>query len=184
MLKSDVRVVATRLDDPVASRLIDDLQADLTVRYGGPDPVPTSPEEFWPPRGAFLVAWIDGEPVGCAGVKELDRGVVELKRMYVAPRARGRGVARALLAELEIIAAAAGASSIRLLTGEAQPEAVRLYESAGWTRTELYGPALEYGWTDAYAYERRLLAPGAVTASTANDVASPGPAGAGPAPSR
>lgn len=150
----------TRLDEPGAAALIDELQADLAVRYGEPDPVPTPVDEFWPPRGVFLVAWLGGRPVGCAGLKEVDTGLAELKRMYVAPSARGSGIARALLATLEDHARTAGASRIRLITGEAQPEAVALYASAGWERGALYGPAIEFGWHEAIAFERALADPG------------------------
>ncbi|MDP9407360.1 MAG: GNAT family N-acetyltransferase [Actinomycetota bacterium] len=151
-----VEIRSTRLDDPVAARLIDDLQADLTVRYGEPDPVQTHVQDFWPPRGIFLVAWLDGRPVGCVGLKEVDTGVAELKRLYVAPSARGAGVARALLAAVEEHARGAGARAIRLITGEAQPEAVALYASAGWRRGELFGAAIEFGWTQAIVFERDL----------------------------
>ena len=161
-----VELRPTRLDDPVAARLVDELQADLTVRYGAPDPVGTGPDEFWPPRGVFLVAWLAGRPVGCAGLKEMDTAVAELKRMYVAPSARGHGVARALLAGLEEHARLAGVPRLRLITGEAQPEAVALYASAGWGRGAPYGPAIEYGWKDAIVFER-VLAAGAVPESAA-----------------
>lgn len=146
----------TRLDDPVAADLVEQLQADLTRRYGEPDPVGTPPEEFWPPRGVFLVARLDGRPVGCGGLKEVDTGLAELKRLYVVPAARGHGVARALVTALEEHARAAGAARIRLITGLAQPEAVALYASAGWERGEPYGPAVEYGWTSAVVFERAL----------------------------
>ena len=148
-----------RLDDPVAVALVEAQQLDLTDRYGGPDPVVTSPVEFAPPYGIFLLAWLDGEPVGCAGVKDLDNGVGELKRMYVTPSARGRGVARALLAGCERAARDAGAQRLRLVTGEPQPEAVGLYTSAGWLPGEPYGPVLEFGWKDALVFERTLIEP-------------------------
>lgn len=153
---ADVRITATRLDSPVAQGLITELLADLTERYGGPDPVRTDPDDFWPPRGMFVVAELEGTPVGCAGLRDLDTEVGELKRMYVRPAARGRGVARAVLGELERRALDAGVRRLRLLTGEAQPEAVQLYRSAGWTPGEMYGPAIEHGWTQALAFERHL----------------------------
>ena len=151
-----LQIRPTRLDDPVAAGLIDDLQSDLTVRYGEPDPVQTPVDEFWPPQGIFLVARLDGRAVGCVGLKEVDTGVAELKRLYVDPGARGAGVARALLAAVEEHARAAGARQIRLITGEAQPEAVALYASAGWRRGELFGAAITYGWTEAIVFERDL----------------------------
>jgi GNAT superfamily N-acetyltransferase len=147
-----------RLDEPVAAALVDELQADLAVRYGGPDPVGTPAELFWPPRGVFLVAELDGVPVGCGGLKELDTGVGELKRMYVRPAARGRGISRALLRALEDEARAFGTPRLRLITGTAQPEAMALYASAGWTPGEAYGPAIEHGWVEARVFERDLSA--------------------------
>lgn len=165
----------TRLDEPVAAALVDALQADLAVRYGEPDPVEVHPEEFWPPRGVFLVARLDGRAVGCAGLKELDTGTGELKRMYVDPAVRGRGVARALLARLEEAARAAGAARLRLITGEAQPEAVALYASAGWERGALYGPAITYGWTEAVVFERDLAVPAPAPGSGPRDRTPVGP---------
>lgn len=151
-----------RLDEPVAAALVADLQADLAVRYGGPDPVGTPADDFWPPRGVFLVAELDGVPVGCGGLKELDTGVGELKRMYVVPAARGRGVSRALLRALEDEARAAGATRLRLITGTAQPEAMALYASSGWTPGQPYGPAIEHGWVEARVFEFDLTADAAI----------------------
>jgi GNAT superfamily N-acetyltransferase len=94
----------------------------------------------------FVVARLDGEPVGCAGIRRLDDERCELKRMYVADEARGRGVARALLARLEDEARALGYRQLWLETGTAQPEAIGLYESAG------YEPIANYG---AYADDPR-----------------------------
>lgn len=93
------------------------------------------------PRGSFLVAWLDGEPVGCGAVKRFDGlpDVAEIKRMYTAPPARRRGVSRALLRRLEDVAAELGYRRIQLETGTEQPEALALYESAGWHRITPYG---------------------------------------------
>lgn len=149
----------TRLDDSVAASLVARLQADLTVRYGEPDPVHTPVEEFLPPRGVFVVARLGGEPVGCAGLRDLHTGVGELKRMYVDPTARGRGVARALLADLEQRAASIGVHRLRLIAGEAQPEALALYARSGWHRIPAFGSAVTYGWTDAVSFGRDLSEP-------------------------
>jgi GNAT superfamily N-acetyltransferase len=92
-----------------------------------------------PPNGVFLVAFEDGEPVACGGVRRHDDGVGEIKRMYVAPGARGRGHSRTLLRALEDAARGLGYHALVLESGLRQPEALSLYESAGYRRTESYG---------------------------------------------
>jgi len=94
------------------------------------------PAELNPPAGAFLVGYLDGVAVCCGGVKRLDTESCELKRMYVTPEARGRGVARALLAALEDRARALGFTIARLDTGPKQPVAQRLYELSGYVAIE------------------------------------------------
>jgi GNAT superfamily N-acetyltransferase len=135
-----VRVGVLPYTDPVAADLVERLQEEYLRRYGGRDQAPVDPAEFAPPRGVFLVAWLAGEPAGCGGWRwsELP-GTVEVKRMYVVPAARGRGVARALLAELERTAAAAGAAAVVLETGTAQPEAIALYGSSGYLPVPGFG---------------------------------------------
>ena len=124
-----------RADSAPGADLLEAMLAELEPLYGRIDVpgAPTaSPGELAPPRGAFLVGWLDGEPVACGGVKSLDAEVCEIKRMYVAPRARGRGVARALLAALEDEARRIGYTAARLDTGPRQPHAERLYRFAGY----------------------------------------------------
>ncbi len=126
-------------DGPLARVLVAELQAEYVVRYGGPDETPVDPAEFAPPRGTFLVALVDGEPVGTAGLRELGDGVVELKRMYVRAPHRRRGHARRLLAAVEERARADGHRRVVLETGTQQPEAVALYVSAGYAPVQPYG---------------------------------------------
>ena len=115
---------------------------ELVARYGGDgDATPVDPVEFAPPQGAFLVALADGAPVGCAGWRSHgeDGLVAELKRMYTAPAARGRGIARRLLAAVEQSARGYGRKRLILETGDLQPEAIGLYRSAGYDRIEDFG---------------------------------------------
>ncbi len=94
------------------------------------------------PRGAFVVAWLDGEPIGCGAVRPLpggDPSIAEIKRMYVAPSARGRGVARTLLRRLVAVAVELGYAKVVLETGTRQPEAMALYVSEGWAPVAPYG---------------------------------------------
>jgi GNAT superfamily N-acetyltransferase len=119
-------------DGPTASRLWDEYMA-LTRERLGDGFVPTE-DIFATPDDldTWLVLYDDGAPVACGGLRELEPGVGEIKRMFVTAAARGRGHGRRLLGELEAIAAAAGHRRIRLLTTEALVEARALYASAGY----------------------------------------------------
>lgn len=85
-----------------------------------------------PPRGVFLIARLYGEPVGCAGLKLPADAPAEIKRMWVAPRARRLGLGRRFLAELEARAAADGRTALRLDTNRTLDAAIRLYHSCGF----------------------------------------------------
>jgi GNAT superfamily N-acetyltransferase len=128
------------IDRPPASDLVAALLADLDERYGPGDFAPVPPERFAAPHGAFVVAYLDGDAVGCGGLFRVDGATAELKRMFVAPAARGRGVARAVLGALEERAAGLGYERLRLETGNRQPEAIALYRSAGYTDIDPYPP--------------------------------------------
>ena len=129
--------------DPVAQHLIERVQQEYVVRYGGRDAAVVDPAEFSPPLGLFLVAEVDGVPAGCGGWRVHEQGTegstVELKRMYVAPTHRRRGLAAVLLAELERTAAAAGHRRLVLNSGDRQPEALALYARAGYSPVSGYG---------------------------------------------
>ena len=126
-------------DDPVAVHLVERVQQEYVVRYGGRDAAVVDPAEFSPPLGLFLVAEVDGVPAGCGGWRAHGDGVAELKRMYVEPAFRRRGLAALLLAELERTAAAAGHRHLLLNSGDRQPEALALYARAGYTPVAGYG---------------------------------------------
>ena len=125
-------------DHPDSVTLIEGVQQEYVVRYGGKDGTPVDPAQFSPPHGLFLVAYVADEPAACGGWRV--RGAdVEMKRLYVRSGHRGRGLARALLAELERTAASAGYARLVLETGHRQPEAIALYESAGYTPVPPFG---------------------------------------------
>lgn len=134
-----IAITRVPLDSSTGAAFVEAVQQEYIVRYGGRDQTPVDPAEFVPPQGDFLVASVDGAPVGCGGFRTVEPDVAEIKRMYVAPAARGRGVARALLRELEESAAAAGCRQVILETGSAQPEAVALYESSGYVAVPGFG---------------------------------------------
>jgi GNAT superfamily N-acetyltransferase len=96
--------------------------------------------DFEPPGGAFVVGWDGEEPVACGGVIRYDETTAEIRRMYVAPSARGRGLSRAVLEALENEARQLGYEFVRLETGDRQPEAIKLYASSGFEPIPRYGP--------------------------------------------
>ncbi len=129
-------------------QLVEALQAEVKVRYDGDDEDIPEPEPFAleigerdlvAPNGAYLVAWLDGDAVACGALRRVEGTLGEVKRMYTVPRARRQGISRAMLAELETEAARLGYERLHLETGLRQPEAMALYESAGWERIANYG---------------------------------------------
>lgn len=138
----DVEIRQHGYDDPVARTIVAAAMADLGQRYGGDgDGTPVDPAEFAPPHGAFLVAYLDGQPVGCGGWRTYheDPRMAELKRMYTDPAVRGRGVARRILAAVEESAQAAGCVRMILECGDRQPEAIALYKSCGYQPVPHFG---------------------------------------------
>jgi GNAT superfamily N-acetyltransferase len=127
-----------------ARALIARLDAELTERYPNPEDnhFELSAEQVSKDQGVFLVARLDTAPVGCGALRQLEPAVGEIKRMYVAPSARGTGVGRRLLEELEWHARRLGLRRLVLETGERQPEALRLYERAGFSRIDCFGEYL------------------------------------------
>jgi GNAT superfamily N-acetyltransferase len=146
-------------DDPDVQRLTAAQQVELRARYDG------AGEPGTPPSAAdvsvvLLARDDDGAAVGCGALRHLGDGVAEVKRMYVVPEARGRGLSKAILAELETAAIARGWSTLRLETGPRQPEAIRLYEGAGYRPIDAFGAYV--GAVDAEEslfYERVLARP-------------------------
>lgn len=139
----DLRVVT--YGHPDAAALVARVQEEYVERYGSPDETPVDPGMFDPPEGLFLVAYVDGVPVGTGAwrrspVRALGASLgAEIKRMYVVPEHRGTGLARRILAELEETAVAAGHDLLVLETGLMQPEAIGLYESSGYVRIDGFG---------------------------------------------
>jgi GNAT superfamily N-acetyltransferase len=126
-------------DSPVAQQLIDAVQLEYVARYGGPDAGPVESTQFTPPNGRFVIGYIDCQPVASGGYRLIEPDVVEIKRMYVVPSHRRRGLSRVMLAHLEDLARRDGAVRVLLETGHAQPEAIALYESSGYERVEGFG---------------------------------------------
>ena len=141
MAPEAIALVPAALTDPASGALIAALDAELTGLYADPgaNHFRLDPAEVSGARGAFLVAYRGGAPVGCGAVRLLDAETAELKRMYVAPEARGQGLGRRLVDALEAEARARGARRLVLETGIRQHAALALYHAAGFTPIPLYG---------------------------------------------
>jgi len=131
--------VAVAIEDPTthdARWCIGQYFSELNTRFeAGFDPaksIPADVHELVPPRGALLIARLRGRPIGCGALKFHPGAPAELKRMWVAPEARGLGLGRRLLLELERRAKEAGTRVVRLETNRTLKEAIQLYRSSGY----------------------------------------------------
>jgi GNAT superfamily N-acetyltransferase len=132
-----VHIVVSDPRDPAARYCLQAYFAELARRFDdGFDParsIPADDADLRPPAGLLLVATVAGGPVGCGALKfHPDDGIAEVKRMWVSPAARGLGLGRRLLGELEIQAAGHGARRLRLETNRNLTEAIALYRTAGY----------------------------------------------------
>ena len=151
-----IRLAVERIDGPSGSALAAAHLAEMVHRYGAEDEEDgLVPDQLALPHGTFLVAWIDDIAVGCGGLRRIEPGVGEIKRMYVAPSARRSGVARSILTELETNARAFGCTLLKLETGIKQPEAIALYESHGYVLIEPYGVYRDSPLSRCFAKELR-----------------------------
>lgn len=131
-----VRIEPTDPEDPDAQYCLSQYVSELGARFeGGFDPdrsIPAAPEDLSAPRGLLLCARLDGVPIGCGAVKFHGGQPAEIKRMWVAPQARGMGVAQRILRQLEVAARDHGAPATRLETNRALTEAIALYRAYGY----------------------------------------------------
>ena len=139
-----ITIEPAAIDSPPVTTLILALNAELDARYPeeGANHFRLDPDEVAPGRGAFLVAYVDGVAAGCGAVRVNEPGTAEIKRMYVLPAHRGRGIAGKILAELEDHARTLGVRQLVLETGARQPESIAVYSRAGFVEIPLFGEYL------------------------------------------
>jgi GNAT superfamily N-acetyltransferase len=146
----------TTYDDPAFAALAVAQEDELRERYGGesePGVKPSAEDVLL----AVVIRDDEGVPVACGALRVLDDEAVELKRMYVVPEARGRGLARAVLAAIEDAARARGFTVARLETGSWQGDAIALYTSSGYHEIPLFGAYA--GAPESRCFERSLTPP-------------------------
>jgi GNAT superfamily N-acetyltransferase len=139
-----ITISRAELTDDVSRALITALNAELRGAYPEPgaNHFQLAPDEVAGGRGAFFVVHHEGTPVGCGALRLLDAETAELKRMYVAPEVRGKGVGRRLVAALEAEARVLGVRRLVLETGTRQAAALALYQATGFRPIPLFGEYL------------------------------------------
>lgn len=133
----EIRVEAA--SSPAAGALIAALDDDLRHRYPGEPTNGIDAGSFEADGGVFAVGYVGGEPAVCGAFRPYEKAA-EIKRMFVAPAFRGRGLGRLMLQFLEREAARRGFARAILETGTGQPEAIRLYRAQGWQPIAAFGP--------------------------------------------
>jgi putative acetyltransferase len=152
-------VIAIAKEDPTsaeAQELLSAFVSDVRKRYDNPpgDVGVLDPALFNGPRATFVVARLEGTAVGCGALVPVDDTIAELKRMYVDPLQRGKGIATRILEELQDFARVCDYDIIRLETGVKQPESIALYGKSGFYRIPNY-PPFEDDAT-AVCFEKRI----------------------------
>jgi DNA-binding MarR family transcriptional regulator/GNAT superfamily N-acetyltransferase len=137
-----VQITSIDPEHPDAQYCLAEYVAELNRRsQRGFDPsggATALPHEVRPPAGEFFVAYLHGEALGCGAVKHHADAPAEIKRMWIAPRARGLGLGRRLLERLEACAWAGGARVAHIETSAVLVEALSLYRSTGWVEVPAF----------------------------------------------
>lgn len=142
IMEKEIKVLKVDPFSEDAGQLIDELTSEIARRYDfqmdGKGAF--SPGEVTVDKAGFYLVYLAEEPVACGALRPLHGNeIAEVKRMYVKPGFRGRGLAKLVLETVEQAASDFGYKKIWLETGDRQPEAINLYESAGYRRIENYG---------------------------------------------
>jgi GNAT superfamily N-acetyltransferase len=142
LTSASVEITTLDPEHPDARHCLAEYVAELNRRSPrGFDPsvgATALPHEVRAPAGEFLVAYLHGEAVGCGAVKHHANRPAEIKRMWIAPNARGLGLGRRLLERLEACAMAGGARVAHIETSAVLPEALSLYRSSGWVEVPAF----------------------------------------------
>ena len=148
-----MQIMRTSSEDPDFMGLVKSLDAELAERDGKEHPFYAQFNKIDKIKHA-VVAYENGQPVGCGAIKEYAPDTMEIKRMYTAPERRGKGIASTVLAELEAWAAELAYEKCILETGKKQPEAIGLYKKNGYKIIPNYGQYA--GIENSVCFEKRL----------------------------
>lgn len=154
---STLFVEIENVDSNYALELIKQLSRELAKRYDEDTDEGKGafePSDMDVPGAAFVVARLDGQPLGCGAIRPFNQvGVAEVKRMFVNLAARGRGISKEILVKLKDTARSFGYTALILETGTRQPEAIALYEKAGYRRCDCWGKYINNSWSVCYRKE-------------------------------
>lgn len=148
-----LNLIRTNSEDPDFILLVKKLDADLAERDGADHSFYSQFNKIDKIKHA-VVAFENGRPVGCGAMKEFTSGSMEMKRMYTTPEGRGKGIATAVLGELEKWAAELAYKKCVLETGKRQPEAIKLYKKNGYQSIPNYGQYI--GIENSVCFEKDL----------------------------
>ena len=150
-------VVVVEWDHPDAVALREARRLEIAEAYGRDDSEPIGSAVTGPDVAVFLVAYADGDAVGCGGLRVIGDGVGEVKRMYVVPAKRGTGISSSILRALEAWATEHEIRILRLETGDLLVAAQRFYEREGYAPIPPFGPYV--GSAISRCYEKQLGQP-------------------------
>jgi GNAT superfamily N-acetyltransferase len=134
-----ISIVSANPHSQTALTLMEELDRELHSRYPSTSVHSMNPADASQHGGTFAIAFLNWQPAGCGALRPLDALTAELKRVFVKPEARQKGIAKRILAYLESWATELGYGKIRLQTGTRQPESLALYRSAGFYCIPRYG---------------------------------------------
>lgn len=149
-----INITRTDSDDPDFKDMVKLLDAELAERDGADHGFYSQFNKIDKIRHA-VVCYEDSKPIGCGAIKAFSEEATEVKRMYVSPQGRNKGIASRILNELEAWASEMGYLKCVLETGKRQPEAIALYEKNGYIRTENYGQYV--GVENSVCFEKPLV---------------------------
>lgn len=144
-------LVRTNSEHLEFKKLVKLLNSDLAARDGEHHPL--SQFNAIDGIGHVVLALENNKGIGCGAISQYDPDTMEIKRMYVSPNFRGKGIATSILSELEKWAEQLGSSQCVLFMGSNQPEAARLYESYGYSKIENYGKLVEIADSQCFLKE-------------------------------
>lgn len=137
-MKAEIILKRTNSENPDFLELVKHLDADLAIRDGDEHAFYNQFNKLDAIKNV-VIAYLNGEAVGAGGIKQYDSGIMEVKRMFVLPENRGKGIAAEILKELEKWARELGFNKCVLETGIRQPEAIALYKKCGYKSIPNYG---------------------------------------------
>jgi len=146
-----MRIIASDPKDAAAADLIQALDDELQHRYPGEPVFGIDADGFLERGGVFLLGHVEGAAIACGALRQISHDMYEVKRMYIRPEFRGRGLSRLMFNRLESISRDKGCRKLLIETGNKQPEALALYQSVGFTAIDRFGEYAQNEYSICFA---------------------------------